>query len=175
MEWPISHLLEAAKWRAEGMPTNKRTIMSGDQLLVGALGELVAMDYFAARGIEVEDMNLVACDLRTEGGTWDVKTKLRTVDPRPEWPVTVPAYLSGVQLPDWYMFVSITGKGDQLDRAWLLGAIGRRRFEELAEHLPAGWVDPDNGYVVRAACRNLPISALQAPPDPGGRHRRQQR
>lgn len=146
--------------------------MGGGQLLVGALGEVVAMDYFAAREIEVEDMNLVACDLRTPGGTWDVKTKLRSVDPKPDWPVTIPAYLSGVQLPDYYLFVSITGKGDQLTKAWVLGGISRYRFEHEAEHLPAGWVDPLNGYVVRAACRNLPISALQAPPEPSGaRHR----
>lgn len=163
IEWPHEHLLEAARWRAEGMPTNKRTIMDGGQLFVGALGELAAMDYFASRGIAVEDLNLVACDLRTDGGTWDVKTKLRRVDPRPEWPVTVPAYLSGVQMPDWYLFVSVTGKGDRIERVWLLGAISRRRFEELAVHLPAGSVDPDNGYVVRAACRNLPISELQSP------------
>lgn len=46
-------------------------------------------------------------DLRIHGVRVEVKTKRRTVDPRPEYGGMVAAYQSGKQRADWYAFASI--------------------------------------------------------------------
>jgi hypothetical protein len=45
---------------------------------------------------------------------------------------------------------------------WYLGKITKDEFFKVATEHKKGEVDPDNGFVFRADCYNLPISMLEA-------------
>lgn len=131
------------------------------------MGELVAMRYLDRIGVLYLDEGKVNHDLRTGHGTMDVKAKERTVEPQPHYDCSVPDYNGEVQLPDWYLFVSLlsdksSGTG-RFKRGWVLGTMRRETFHEQATMWEPGKQDGSNGWEATIKCWNVPVSSLRAP------------
>jgi len=168
IEWGITHLLDRAEARAARTPELDRSMRGSEANEVGALGELVAIDYLEGLGIKVTEVGDTRCDLRTPFGTIDVKTKERSVRPLAHYEATVPDYNHDHQIPDYYLFVSLLGtKGiagvRRFASAYVLGSISRSRFDQLATLWRAGQIDPSNGWKVEIDCWNVAIRDLTPP------------
>jgi hypothetical protein len=167
IEIPLQGLHRKAQERADATPELNRSMRGAAGNEVGALGELVALRYFDLIGVLCLDEGRINHDLRTAHGTIDVKTKERTVVPQPHYDCTAPDYNAEVQLPDWYLFVSLLSdksKGtSRFTRGWVLGTIRRGDFYEQAKVWEAGATDGSNGWSASIACRNVPVSALRKP------------
>ena len=135
---------------------------------MGALGEVVAEGWMAARGIAFTNMT-DRTDLDYElsdGRTIDVKTKDRTVAVEEDFACTVPLYNHDHQRPDYYFFVSLQREGgrtegiDRFPTAFVLGAIDQRRHQRRAKMWKAGHTDPANGTTFWTDCLNVYIHQL---------------
>jgi hypothetical protein len=136
---------------------------------VGALGELVGMEYLANRGVEYEEVFSTAYDLRFAGNggsqTLEFKTKERTVAPLSSYDVTVPAYNHEHQRPDYYFFISLhsSGKSDDIrrfTRAYILGIIGLKDFDAKATRWTPDQVDETNNWKPTIECLNVKVRDL---------------
>jgi hypothetical protein len=166
IRWDITHLLGPAQVRADCMPEYRRSMRGTAGNEVGALGELVAIDYLTSLGIPVEDTSSVDCDLTTPYGTIDVKTKERTVRPQPHYDCTVPEYVRDHQHPDWYLFVSLVGTPglgvSRFSEAWVLGTISALQFDRTAVRWEPGRKDA-NGWGATVTCWNVKVASLRSP------------
>ena len=173
IRWPVEHLRAAAVQRAAAVPELDRSMRGLEARQIGALGELVALEYLEACGVGgVSDVSDTRHDILTPFGTIDVKTKERTVAPRPEYDCTAPDYNHDHQIPDWYLFVSCTadrqlkaaGAGiDRILEAWVLGTIRRERFDRVKVRWATDQTDASNGWQPTIVCWNVPISSLRPP------------
>ena len=167
IEVPLAGLHDAAQVRADATPELARSMRGSAGNEVGAMGELVAMRYLDAQGAMYLDEGRVNHDLRTAHGTIDVKTKERTVEPRPHYECTVPDYVGDAQKPDWYLFVSLMSDGSKgcsrFKRAWVLGTIRREQFYRTATEWVPGVTDVSNGWKPTIRCWNVPVSSLRSP------------
>jgi hypothetical protein len=167
VEVPLTGLHALAQARADATPELRRSMRGSAGNEVGAMGELVAMRYLDSQGVMYLDEGKVNHDLRTRHGTMDVKTKERTVEPRPHYDCTVPDYVGDAQKPDWYLFVSLlsdkTAGCKRFTRGWVLGTIRREAFYEQAVEWKPGVADVSNGWEATIRCWNVPVSALRAP------------
>lgn len=139
---------------------------------VGALGELIGMDYLRGLGFEVEEIFSTSYDVRVKvDANWktlEFKTKERTVVPLPSYDCTVPAYNHDHQRPDYFLFISLlsSGKSDQIERfskGYILGSIGLERFEQIAKAWDPTQTDTSNGWVPTIKCFNVQIAELDPP------------
>jgi len=135
---------------------------------VGRLGELVVMDWLTSRGVMFEEIFSTSFDLMVEGEKWEIKTKERTVEPKPYYDCTVPAYNHEHQQPAVFCFVSLrsTGKSDDMHRFVDAHILGTMRLDELTSR--ARYLTPDsqpdfNGWVPTIACYNIRVEELDAP------------
>jgi hypothetical protein len=169
IRWDITHLTDAAQVRADAMPEYRRSMRGAAGNEVGALGELLAIEYLTTLGIPVEDTGTVDCDLTTPFGTIDVKTKERTVRPQAHYDCTVPDYVRDHQRPDWYLFVSLVGRPGQgvgrFTEGWLLGTISAGEFDRLAVRWEPGRKD-GNGWEATVTCCNVKVACLRPPQIP---------
>lgn len=167
VEIPLDGLHGLAQARADGTPELRRSMRGAAGNEVGAMGELVAMRYLDSVWVPYRDVGLVNHDLTTMHGTVDVKTKERTVAPKPHYDCTVPNYVKGHQMPDLYLFVSLLSDKSQgcerFSRGWVLGTMGRLRFEEVSTMWQPESRDESNGWSATITCWNVPISALKPP------------
>jgi hypothetical protein len=165
----VADLLSAAQARAElqGELNGSMRGMQANQ--VGALGELVGMQYLANRGVEYEEVFSTAYDLRFTGNggsqTLEFKTKERTVAPLSSYDVTVPAYNHEHQRPDYYFFISLhsSGKSDDIrrfTRAYILGIIGLKDFDAKATRWTPDQVDESNNWKPTIECLNVKVRDL---------------
>lgn len=143
---------EKAKEKALEMGVLRNSIMKGERNEVGFLGEEVVLKYLRRKGCNTKDY-----DLLFKGKHYDVKTKLRKDDPKPEWDCSIAAY-NTVQKCDGYIFVSLVK--DQ-NYAWILGYMPKEEYFSRATYWPKDKYDPSNGYKVRASCYNLKIKDLK--------------
>ena len=147
--------IERAQARADKLPLLNNSIRKGEGSLVAYIGEEVAK---AVLGGEIEDT--YDYDLRYGSKTVDVKTKERTVQPRPNYNCTV-ADFNTRQKCDEYAFVSVLS---DLTYAWFLGKIEKKGFYEQASFYKEGELDPDSpptkNFYFRADCYNIPIRNL---------------
>lgn len=167
IEIPLDGLHGPAQARADATPELRRSMRGAEGNEVGAMGELIAMRYLDMAGVLYLDEGKVNHDLRTAHGTMDVKTKERTVEPRPHYDCTVPDYVGDAQQPDWYLFVSLLSDGSpgcgRFKRGWVLGTIRRELFYEVASEWKPENVDVSNGWKPTIKCWNAPVSALRPP------------
>jgi len=166
-EIPLDGLHAPAQQRADSTPELRRSMRGRSGNEVGAMGELVAMRYLDLIGVVYRDEGKVNHDLWTAHGTVDVKAKERTVSPQPHYDCTVPDYNAEVQLPDWYLFVSLlsdksSGTG-RFRRGWVLGSMRRTDFHERATMWEPGRNDVSNGWEATIRCWNVPVSELSRP------------
>jgi hypothetical protein len=98
-----------------------------------------------------------------------VKTKDRTVYPRPDYDNSVPIYNHDHQRPDYYYFVSLvrdagtaTNDPRRFKAACILGAIDQGRLNRKATRWEAGQTDPRNCTTFWTACLNVGMANLQS-------------
>jgi hypothetical protein len=172
IEVSVERYLDVAQARSEILGELDRSMRGTQANQVGALGELIGMDYLRSCGVEIEEVFSTSYDVRVKiDGDWktlEFKTKERTVVPQPFYDCTVPAYNHDHQRPDFFLFISLvsSGKSDQIrrfSRAFILGSITLERFEELATPWSPSQTDQSNGWTPTIDCYNVPISHL-APP-----------
>jgi hypothetical protein len=133
---------------------------------VGATGELVAMTYLRGLGMECRDDPGIEGDLWVEGKRVEVKTKERTVPPKAHHACSAPAYNHEVQVPDWWLFVSLLSDGTEgvgrFRLAWVCGALPDELLRSQGVLWEPGQVD-DNGWSPTIPVWNVPISLLMDP------------
>jgi|TARA_A100000171_G_scaffold4136_1_gene3390 hypothetical protein len=120
--------------------------------VVGAIGEVIVADLLGAEEVNSKDYDLIH-----KGKRIDVKTKRCNTAPRTYYDCSVAAHGTR-QACDSYVFVRIKIDGT---KAWVLGEIDKPTFYSNATYYRRGDVDPDNGFVFKADCYNLPISELR--------------
>lgn len=147
-------MLVTARDKAAEMGRLRNSITSGAGNIAGFIGEAIAQQVMGGVLANTYDYDLVLKD----GTTIDVKTKLTSVKPLDTYMCSV-AKLNTTQECDYYAFTRI--KNDY-SVGWFLGICSKERYYKEAIFLEKGTVDPDNGYVVRSSCYNLPIHKLQA-------------
>ena len=133
--------------------------------LVGSYGEQIVIKYLSMIGVECNFCDKTTHDIQTKAGRIEVKTKERTVEPRPFYDCTVPAYNHEHQTPDWFVFVSLLSNGHtnnkRFDRAFILGAIDLPSLQAKAKLWKVGMVDLSNGWKPTIDCYNIKISDLK--------------
>jgi len=162
------HLRDVAKARAAAMPIYDRSMRGADANEVGAMGEVVALHYLNPLPIEVLDVGQIGHDLEVNGRRVEVKTKERTVAPQPHYECTVPAYVSDVQRPDRYLFVSLQAEQgwtgiDRFRCGWILGTMDREAFVDQAHYVTSQDLDTSNDWRPSIPCWQIPVSALDRP------------
>jgi len=145
---------------------NQRSFRGPQGYQTGIIGEHVIMDFLNDMGIEYEEIFSTKHDLKVQGETWEIKTKERTVYPKPYYDCTVPDYNHEHQRPDRFVFVNLrsTGKSDDPFRfqdAQILGTVTLEELEQRATFRTVNDAPDDNGWVPTVNCWNLRIDQLQ--------------
>ena len=143
--------LRRARARAEKLPLLNNSIRRGEGSLVAYIGEEVAKNVLNGQIKDTYDYDIVYQDTKV-----DVKTKERTVAPKPYYECSV-ADFNTKQDCDEYAFVSVL---NTLKEAWYLGKISKPDFYKKAVFHRKGEIDPSNNFTFKADCYNIPISLL---------------
>jgi len=147
-----------------GEKVYNRSMRGKEANLVGAYGEVIVFDHLRSIGLEPKFVHKTTHDIEVAGYTLDVKTKERTVEPKPYYDCTVPAYNHSHQRPNYFVFVSLLSdkskSKDRFSKGWILGKINYDRLEKSCTKWSAGDIDPDNGWQVTIDCYNISASNL---------------
>jgi hypothetical protein len=149
-------MLIEARDKAAEMGRLRNSITNGGGNIAGFIGEAVAQRVLGGKLDNTYDYDLVL----DNGVKVDVKTKLTSVAPLPEYDCSVAA-LNTEQECDLYCFVRV--KKD-LTTAWFLGVYNKHDFMNDAVFMKKGMTDPSNGYIVKSDCYNIPIHKLKDRP-----------
>jgi len=169
LDFDQSMIDEAVK-KAEELGSINNSITSGRGNLAGYLAEIALTKYLGCKNISCDKgRDKYDYDLIKDGRKIDVKTKRRTVDPKPFFEVSI-AGTSKHQKTDTYAFISITfkekrGMGSKaqyygVESIWLCGFMSKEDYFDKAIFWKKGVVDPSNGFKVHADMYNMPISSL---------------
>jgi hypothetical protein len=164
-------MMREAKKKAEALGAIKNSITGGKGNIAGYLAEIALNRHLESKNLSCEDGILkYNFDLLKGEKKIEVKCKRRTVDPKPEYEVSI-ASTSVHQKPDVYAFVSITfkekrGKGKSatyhgVESIWLCGFMERDEYFEKARYMRKGQIDTSNGFRVHQNMYNLAISELK--------------
>lgn len=133
---------------------------------VGCLGEAVVLRTLAdVYRLRVNPVFDTTHDLSLYGSTVEVKTKDRTVAPRPEFDCSVPDYVADHQHADFYVFVSLqrektaTTGLKRFHTAHLVGVGSPYLLARRGRLMRAGTTDT-NGTTFWTSCRNVAIRDL---------------
>lgn len=134
---------------------------------VGCLGEAVVLRVMTdTYRLPVEPVFETTHDLEFPNGwTLEVKTKDRTVAPRPNFDCSVPDYVADHQHADFYVFVSLQrdkdddGRLERFHTAHLVGVGSPHLLARRGRLMEAGTTDT-NGTTFWTACRNVAIADL---------------
>ena len=129
--------IQRVKARAEELPLLNNSIRKGEGSLVAYIGEEVVKNVLNGEIKDTYDYDIVYQNMKV-----DVKTKERTVAPKPH-----------------YAFVSVL---NTLQEAWYLGKISKPDFYKKAVFHRKGEIDPANNFTFKADCYNIPISLLNS-------------
>ena len=157
IEVPITDdMIKKAQEKAGDIGVLNGSIRKGEGNVVGCLGQ-IAVEQSIKGAVSAETYDY---DLITDNGLrLEVKTKDRTVIPRPHYECSVPA-LNPYQSTDYYIFASTHREGTSLKTVYLLGYIDKNEYYKKAVALKKGDHDPSNNFYVKADCYNLPITGL---------------
>lgn len=141
--------------------------------LEGAIGEVVVGKWLQANQIGYKDdrENHRHDYALGNGFSLEIKTKVRTVTPRPDYACSIPAYTINMQTANLYAFVSLTqikGMGlapEKYSEAHIVGLISKEAFKKAAKYWEEGQIDPANGYPVKMNCYNVLINQMTKPSD----------
>ena len=146
-------MMEDASARAKEMGVLNNSISKGKGNVAGMLGEELVLKVLGGELKSSYEYDILLPD----GSTTDVKTKLTTVPPLPQYACSVSAY-NIHQRCDSYTFVRV--KKD-LTIGWYLGMLSKLDFFNESRFVEKGTIDPTNGYKAKSSCFNCPISVLQ--------------
>lgn len=124
------------------------SVTEGEGNKVGALGEIIVMDYYGDKAEYAGDFNY---DLIIKDKKVDVKTKKQAIIPRAHHKANIFAY-NTTQKCDYYCFVAIH---HTLKRGWILGWKAKDKFFEEATFRKSGEVDEtgyNKGWVFKDDC-----------------------
>lgn len=148
---------------------------------VGFLGEIVVRDFLDDVGVGYDAVFTTQHDLVVHGcGRAEVKTKDRTVVPKPLYECSVPLYNHEHQDVDYYVFVSLLRERndsmaiERFHTAFIVGACNRRMLDQHSVEWQAGQTDPANGTKFWTSCRNIAITNLLPIDDAAARWRARQ-
>ena len=144
--------LKRIKSRAATLPLLKNSIRKGEGSLVAYIGEEVVKNVLKGEIKDTYDYDIIYKNTKV-----DVKTKERTVAPKPYYECSV-ADFNTKQHCDEYAFVSVL---NTMEAAWYLGKISKVDFYKTATFHEKGEIDPDNNFVFKADCYNISISELK--------------
>ena len=139
----------------------KRSMRGEEGTRVGAIGEAVLVDYLRDHNMEVIDKRKsTRYDLLVNNKRVEVKTKDRTVAPKPFYECSVPSYNHSHQIPDWFYFISLYREGKVFKKAYLLGGMTYQQLSQEGVKMNKGEVDERNGWLCRESCININIEKL---------------
>ncbi len=143
---------EKARTEAEEMGALHGSIEDGKGNFAGLLAEFVV-----ARVIDAVRRPTYEYDIVRNDVSIDVKTKRRTVKPKPSYDASIADY-NTEQGADVYYFTSFNTESSVLS---LLGYIPTDEYYEKATFYEEGDHDPDNNFTFKADCYNLPYEELR--------------
>jgi len=157
IEFPITNdTLEQARIKAEYTGILNNSIRKGEGNVVGGIGQ-IAVESVIEGAVSAETYDY---DLITQNGLrLEIKTKDRTVIPRPHYECSIAAS-NPYQNADQYIFVSTHRIDNNFKTAYILGYIDRNEYYKMAVFLKKGDYDPSNNFYVKSDCYNLPIKSL---------------
>lgn len=151
------HIAKAKKI-AQQIGELRNSIRKGSGNFAGILGEVIAAQVLGATHENTYDY-----DLKLGTVTIDVKTKDRTVEPKPYYFCSV-ADCNTKQNCEQYLFVSLLRDKQTgvYTKAFILGMIPKTEFYQKAVFYRKGEIDPSSGgnFPFRADCYNLKVSDL---------------
>tara|TARA_R100001377_G_scaffold82600_1_gene63151 strand:+ start:511 stop:1053 length:543 start_codon:yes stop_codon:yes gene_type:complete len=162
-------MIARSKQKAMSLGYINNSILKGAGNLAGYLGEEALAPYVDAeivsnnRGLDKYNYDLLVQTQRVE-----VKTKRRTVAPRPNYDVSV-AETSSHQRPDIYAFISlefdrVTKTHPKqyygLKKIWLCGFMPANEFWERSELWEKGKIDKTNNFKTHVNMYNLSVRDL---------------
>lgn len=164
-------LHQAASERAKNLPIMRGSHRGLDANMIGCLGEVVFEKVLEDSKIGFEPLYTTRHDVRIETAsrglrTLEIKTKDRTVPPKPNYEATLPAYNHEHQVADYYGFVSLqrsrtdTSGIERFKTAWIVGVANQSIFDKHKKLWKAGQKDPTNGTVFWTDVWNLYIHQL---------------
>lgn len=146
-------MLVTARDKAAEMGRLRNSIINGAGNIAGFIGEAIAHQVMGGVLTNTYDYDLILCN----GKTVDVKTKQTSVKPLLTYECSI-AGLNTTQECDYYAFVRV--KND-FSVGWFLGVYEKQQYILDSVFMKKGTIDPDNGYVVKSDCYNLPINKLK--------------
>lgn len=150
-------MLKKAQKKADELGQLKNSILKGKGNLTGFLGEEIVKSFLSAKSSNTKNYDLMYNKKR-----YDIKTKLTSKEPLPEYDCSIAAY-NTVQDCDGYIFVRIQkNKEDNLICGWILGWMNKEDYFKNAQYWPKGKIDPANGFRVKANCYNVKIKDLNS-------------
>lgn len=144
---------------AEKKQYDKHSIRRGSGTLVGSLGEVIVHSVFP----EWEWSNTFDYDFLLEGYKIDIKSKDRTVPPKPHYEASISNYNPN-QDCDFYIFISILRNKNTncYNKGYIIGGYSKANYYEDCRFIKKGEIDPDNGWKAKCDCYNMPYSMLNS-------------
>lgn len=159
------------------MPEWKLSYRGHEANAVGVLGEIIVEEWLQRYKFQFSDeRNETTHDYRinSNGETFEVKTKDRTVPPKPDYVATAPAYNKSHQKPSFYIFVSLQRPDNteedennvrNFTHAHIVGMCTLDFLEQRSKFRPKGFEDGSNKMEIKFDCYNILISQLEKPWD----------
>lgn len=147
----------------------RHSMRGTDANVVGALGEVITLEWLRSIGRPAAFEHSTTHDIVIESEdpyTIDVKTKERSVVPKPDYEATVPAYNHDHQRPDIFIFTSIRRDKsiEGIDRFIEGHLIGWCTYDYLTQHAvfwDTNMVSPSNKWKPTIDCWNIRHEILQ--------------
>jgi hypothetical protein len=155
-------MVKRAIYNANSLGSLRESITHGKGNIAGYIGEECISAYLGCDNISTKSGNdKYNHDLVYNGLCVEVKTKRRTVDPKPFYDVSI-AITSTHQKPDIYAFTSITVNKNKsgFSNVWLCGFMPYEEYFEKARFYKKGERDSNNGFIVKRDMYNLMIKEL---------------
>jgi len=138
----VIHALYWQQYAANNNKLNDKTVYARkNSKLAGIAGELAFSRYVGKDAQYVGDTSRTI-DFITKGGTVDVKTKLRSMPPRPDFDGSIWGYANNQV--DYYAFLSVM---EDLQMVWFCGFMTKKEFltHDQRHRWLAGETDNSNG------------------------------
>ena len=157
-------MVKSAKSKAKSLGQINNSILKGKGNFAGYLGEEAVAAYIDADIISNDKGDAkYGHDLSKSDRRIEVKTKRRTVEPKPFYDVSVAAssrHQADKKGLDLYIFVSIQFDGREPKRIWIIGQKDRDSYFEEARFIKKGEPEGNNGFISHADMYNLITTEL---------------
>lgn len=163
------HYWSLASERSASQPVYEYSHREEDANDVGCLGEIVVAEWLRKEGVIIEDERAQTThDYRLSNGeTFDVKTKDRTVKPLHHYDCSVPLYNHEHQRPTYYIFVSLQRDKNSNETSirrfhtvYILGGLNQKQLNAYGKVWKKGETDPANGTKFWTDCINVHVNRL---------------